>query len=210
MPAAARLIAESRLIVVLRHIPTEALPGVARALLEGGVRVVEVALNTADALKQLRLLKERYFCAGAGTVLDEKMGQTALEAGADFLFSPIRSEFFLPLCRQRNVLGIPGGLSPTEIYRLHAEGAEFIKVFPTSVADPHYLREILAPFESLKLIPAGGVDLERLEAYLQAGAAAVAVGSEIADPQLAREGNYGEIAKRALRFTETLASIGQS
>ena len=204
---AARAIAESKLIVVLRHIPLESVEDVASALGEGGVRVVEVALNTANALRQIQLLRRYDFCLGAGTVLEEDNAKAALGAGADFLFSPIRSPFFLPFCRQHGLLGIPGGLTPTEIYSLHGEGAKFIKVFPGSLGGSDYLQEILAPLEGLKLVPAGGVNLETLHGFLAAGAAAVAVGTEIADPRLARDNNFREIASRAALFTGKIKSF---
>lgn len=206
---AARAIAETRLIVVLRHIPLESLHWVATALRKGGVRVLEVALNTPCALEQLHILRGYDFCMGAGTALDEPTARAAIDAGAVFLFSPMRSPFFLPLCRERGVVGIPGGLTPTEIYTLHAEGAEFIKVFPGSLGGPEYLREILAPYEGLKLIPAGGVNLKTLGAFLEAGAAAVAVGKEIADPRLAAKKDFAEIARRAARFTKKIKSCAQ-
>ncbi len=206
---AAAAIAETKLIVVLRYIPMEAVDGVAKALRRGGIRVLEVALNTPRALDQLRLLRGYDFCLGAGTALDEQTARAAIDAGVEFLFSPIRSSFFLPLCRERGVVAIPGGLTPTEIYTLHAEGAEFIKIFPGSLGGPEYVREILAPCESLKLVPAGGVNLQTLEAFLEAGAAAVAVGTEVADPHLAGERDFTEIANRAAQFTEKIASFSR-
>lgn len=209
LASTARAIQEARLIVVLRHIPMEAIDGVARALREGGVRVLEVALNSRQALDQLRLLRGYDFCLGAGTALDEQTAKAALDVGVDFLFSPVRRSFFLPFCRERNVVGIPGGLTPTEIYALHTEGAEFIKVFPGSLGGPDYIHEILAPCESLRLIPAGGVDLHTLDAFLQAGAAAVAVGKEIADPSLAAEKKFAEIAKRAAQFAQNIKSFSK-
>lgn len=206
----AAAIAESKLIVVLRHIPLEALDGVAAALREGRVRVLEVALNTPEALKQLKLLRRFDFCLGAGTALREQAAREAIDAGAEFLFSPIRSDFFLPLCRELGVVGIPGGLTPTEIYTLHAEGAELIKVFPGSLGGPEYIREILAPCEDLRLVPAGGVHLLNLESYLGAGVAAVAVGTEIAGPRLAAERNFKAIARQAAQFTEKIKSFCES
>ena len=205
----AATIAESKLIVVLRHIPLEALEGVAAALRGSGVRVLEVALNTPGALQQLELLRRCDFCLGAGTALREQAAREAIDAGAEFLFSPIRSDFFLPLCRELGVLGIPGGLTPTEIYTLHAEGAEFIKVFPGSLG-PEFIREILAPCEELKLVPAGGVDLLNLESYLGAGVAAVAVGTEIVSPRLAAERDFKAIARQAAQFAEKIKSFCES
>lgn len=208
--AAADVIAESRLIVVLRHIPRDALEGMVPALLEGGVRVVEVALNSPDALAQLDLLRRYDLCLGAGTVLDQESANAAIDAGVDFLLSPIRSSFFLPFCERHRVLGIPGGLTPTEIYDLHRQGAYFIKVFPSSFGGARYLKEILSPFGELKLIPAGGVSLQTVDGFFEAGAAAVAVGTEIADPRLAAAGDFAEIASQANRFTEKIRSLSRA
>jgi len=208
--AAEHVIAESRLIVVLRHIPMDALDGMAPALLEGGVRVVEVALNSPDALAQLDLLRRYDLCLGAGTVLDQESAIAAIDAGVDFLFSPVGSPFFLPFCKKHGVLGIPGGLTPTEIYDLHRQGAYFIKVFPSSFGGVRYLKEILSPFRELKLIPAGGVSLQTVDGFLQAGAEAVAVGTEIADPRLAAARDFAKIANRANRFTEKIRSLSHA
>jgi 2-dehydro-3-deoxyphosphogluconate aldolase/(4S)-4-hydroxy-2-oxoglutarate aldolase len=188
----------------------DSLADVASALREGGVRVVEVALNSPNAIGQLQLLSRYDFCLGAGTALDEQSATAAIKAGAAFLFSPIRSPFFLPLCRRHDVLGIPGGLTPTEIYQLQREGAQFIKVFPGSLGGPQYIREILAPCGNLRLIPAGGVSLQTLDAFLESGVAAVAVGTEIADPRLAASKNFEEIARRGNRFTEKIKSFSKA
>ncbi len=201
-----RLIAESGLIVILRNVPLEVLEPVATSLREAGVRVVEVALNSPKALEQIRHLKRYDFCLGAGTALDETTSAAAIKAGARFLFSPVCSTFFLRLCRQRRVLPIPGALTPTEIYRLQTEGVEFIKLFPASLGGPDYIRDILAPGKDLQLVATGGVTLDTLAAYLDAGAAAVAIGKEIVDPQLVAEKNCREIGRRARRFVETIKS----
>lgn len=207
--AATAVISEARLILVLRHIPTDALEGLVPALLEGGIRVIEVALNSSDALAQLKFLRRYDVCLGAGTVLDFESATASIDAGVDFLFSPIRSSFFLPLCQERRVLGIPGGLTPTEIYDLHRGGAHFIKVFPSSIGGARYIRELLAPLRGLKLIPAGGVSRQTVHEFLHAGAAAVAVGREIADPRLAAARDFAEIASRASQFTEKIRSFSQ-
>ncbi len=204
-----RIITESKLIIVLRGVPMDALDGVAGALREVGIRVLEVALNTPDAMVQLQRLRRYDFCLGAGTAIEEHAAKAALDAGVTFLFSPIRSSFFLPLCRARGVLGIPGGWTPTEIYTLRQEGAALIKLFPGSLGGPEYLREILAPCQDLRLIPAGGVDLQTLESFLQAGAVAVAVGAEIVDPHLVAQKNFGEIAYRAAQFIEKIKAYSK-
>lgn len=208
--AAALSIAETRLIAIIRHVPTDVLEGVVFALIEAGVRVFEVALNSRDALTQLRLLRKYSICLGAGTVLNEESAIAAIDAGADFLFSPIRASFLLPLCRERGVLGIPGGLTPSEIYDLHKQGAVFVKVFPASTGGARHIAEVLAPLENLKLIPTGGVNLQTAEEFLEAGAAALAVGSGIVDPRLITSGMFSEIANRGRQFVEKTRSFARA
>jgi len=208
--AAALSIAENRLIAIIRHVPTNVVEDVLLVLIEAGVRVFEVALNSRDALTQLRLLRKNSICLGAGTVLNEESAIAAIDIGVDFLFSPIRSSFLLPLCRERGVLGIPGGLTPSEIYDLHEQGAVFVKVFPASIGGARYVAEVLAPLDNLKLIPTGGVNLQNAGEFLKAGAAALAIGSGIVDPHLITSGRYSEIAIRGRQLVEKARSFAQS
>ena len=197
---AVQTIADARLIVVLRYMSLDGLPETATALREAGVRVVEVAMNSAQAVEQLHGLRELGFCVGAGTILAQEEAEKAARAGAQFLFSPCRSPFFLPFCQQQGILGIAGGLTPTEIYSLSQQGCELIKLFPCVPFGPDYVRQILAPCPSLRLIPTGGVTLASAEEFLLAGAAAVAVGTEIANPGWVVAGRFDQIAERAHAF----------
>lgn len=204
---AAQIIAEVKLVVILRQIPLDGLRQTAAALRDAGVQVVEVAMNSADATHQLRLLQEYGFCVGAGTILHKEEAEKAIQAGARFLFSPIRAPFFLPLCRKRRVLGIPGGLTPTEIYTLFEEGAEFIKLFPSVPLGPDYVRQILTPCPSLRLIPTGGVTLDLAERFFRSGAAAVALGKEIANRGFVEEKRFDKITHRARSFVTLVESF---
>ncbi|MFQ5662613.1 MAG: bifunctional 4-hydroxy-2-oxoglutarate aldolase/2-dehydro-3-deoxy-phosphogluconate aldolase [Terriglobia bacterium] len=206
-PHAAQAIANAGLIVVLRGVPRTALDPVARALRRGGVRVVEVALNSPQALEEVSRLRDYDFCLGAGTAVEEGLAEAAIDAGAQFLFSPIAQSFFLPLCRKRGVVAIPGGFTPTEIYHLHYAGAHFVKIFPGWLGGPQYVREILAPCEELRLVPAGGVSVDTLEEYFRAGAVAVGVGQEIVSGELIDREDYEEITRRAQSFVEKISTL---
>lgn len=206
----AAMIGNTKLIVILRHIPLEFLGETAQALKGAGVQVVEVAMNSAHAAEQIQLLREYGFCVGGGTILHEEEAKKAVDAGARFLFSPIRCDFFLPFCRARKVIGIAGGLSPTEIYALFREGSDFIKLFPSVPLGPDYLRHIMAPFPSLRLIPTGGVTLSLAKRFLSSGAAAVAVGKEIVHPELIRTKRFGQVRKRAQSFATLIRKLGHT
>ncbi len=188
------------LIVILRRVPLDSLKEVARALQEADVKVVEVALNSENALEQIRLLQRYDFCIGAGTVLEVREARAAIEAGAGFLFSPIHRYFLQSVAQKGKVLGIPGALTPAEVYHRYQEGAEFIKLFPTSVATPEYVRQLQGPFGPVRFIPTGGVVLNTAEAYFCAGVAAVAVGSAIVNPRLVGEARFSELRERAKAF----------
>lgn len=203
----AQEIASERLIVVLRGIPPTALDPLARALLEGGIRIVEVTLNSPHALEEIAQLRTYNFCLGAGTAVQEDLAEAAIDAGAQFLFSPISQSFFLPLCRKRGVVAIPGGFTPTEIYQLHYAGADFVKIFPAWLGGAQYVGDILAPCQDLKLIPVGGVSAETLEEYFRAGAAAIGVGQEIVDAELIDRQDYKEISHRARSFVERISTL---
>jgi 2-dehydro-3-deoxyphosphogluconate aldolase/(4S)-4-hydroxy-2-oxoglutarate aldolase len=206
----AGIIGNTKLIVILRHIPLDFLNETAQALKTADVQVVEVAMNSADAAEQIQLLREYGFCVGAGTILHEKEAKKAVHAGARFLFSPVRCDFFLPFCRERKVIGIAGGLSPMEIYTLFREGSDFIKLFPSVPLGPDYLRHLMAPFPSLRLIPTGGVTLSLAKRFLSSGAAAVAVGKEIVDPELIRTKRFGQVRRRAQSFVTLIHKLGHT
>lgn len=196
----AKIICDAKLIVVLRHIPLEGLREAATALQKSDIRAVEVAMNSTHAVEQLRVLKECGFCVGAGTILCEGEAEKAVDAGAEFLFSPVRISFLPSFCRKHKVLGIPGAFSPTEIHLLCQEGYELVKLFPAASLGPEYLRQILAPFPALHLVPTGGVTLSRANQFLRCGAAALAVGTEILSRSLVQAKRFDLVAERAHSF----------
>ncbi len=195
-------------MVILRGLPLDHLRQTAHALREAGVQVVEVAMNSPQAVKQLKTLRDFDFCLGAGTILSQDDAEAAVNAGAQFLFSPIYQPFFIPFCEQRRVLGIPGAFTPSEIYSLYLRGIPYIKLFPGMPLGPGYLRQLLGPVPGLQLIPTGGVTLTVAEEYLAAGAAAVAVGTEIANAELVAAGRFQEIAERARAFVSLAGRAG--
>ncbi|MDQ3691403.1 MAG: bifunctional 4-hydroxy-2-oxoglutarate aldolase/2-dehydro-3-deoxy-phosphogluconate aldolase, partial [Chloroflexota bacterium] len=182
--ATARLIRENRLVVVLRRVePHSQLLEIVRATFTAGARVFEITLDSPTALDDIaatrRVLETSAtpFAVGAGTVLTSEQLQYAKRAGADFAVSPVLDEGVLREAVASGVPFIPGALSPSEMARGWSLGATFVKVFPASSVGPLHVREVLAPMPHLQLIATGGIDGGTARSFLDAGAAAVGIGS---------------------------------
>ncbi len=194
---------EPGIITIIRTNDPSPLVDAAEALLAGGVRALEITMNTPGALQTLKAIRERVgteMALGVGTVLDETGCREALESGVDFVVTPISRPEVIALCNQWKRPIISGAFTPTEAWLAHEAGADFIKLFPATALGPVYMKELRAPMPQLRLIPTGGVSIENIGAYLQAGCAAVAVGSALLDGALLARRDMGEITLRAERL----------
>lgn len=201
------------LIAILRLPDMGGAVGAARALREAGVSALEVTLTTPEALRGLRPLREAMgpdALLGVGTVVDVPAARAALEAGAQFLVTPILDPGVIALGARQGTPVLPGTFTPTEIYRAWSMGAPLIKVFPAGVVGPQFFRDMRGPFPQIRLIPTGGVTLENVGAFIAAGAAAVAVGGQLADPRLVSAGRWDEIRSRARAFLTLIRRARQA
>lgn len=183
--AVAAAIRRERLIVVLRRVaPRDRLLALVDELAEAGARIFEITFDAPEAAGDLVVLRERLAVhrtclVGAGTVLNPDLLRAATEAGADFAVSPVLDATLTSAAVHEGMPFIPGALTPTEIAAAWAAGATFVKLFPASAAGPALVRELHGPMPDVALIPTGGVDLANARAFLDAGAAAVGIGSAI-------------------------------
>lgn len=181
----------------------------ADALLAGGVRCIEFTLTNRQAvavIEQVRASHGDRMLVGAGTVLDPESARAAITAGAQFVVTPTLRLSTIELCRRYSVPILCGAFSPTEILTAWEAGADWVKVFPASAGGPRYLREIRGPLPQIKLVPTGGVSLENAGEFIKAGAAAVAVGSNLVPASQVAAGAWDEIAAVGRRFIEAVAA----
>jgi 2-dehydro-3-deoxyphosphogluconate aldolase/(4S)-4-hydroxy-2-oxoglutarate aldolase len=190
----------SRVIAIVRTNSQDEIAPLARAIVQGGIDVLEVALTSPGAIAAIGQIASEVEGAivGAGTVLDERQAEAAIEAGAQFLMSPGFSPSVLRAASQRGIPYIPGALTPTELITIFEHGLREIKIFPAGSVGPSYIRDLLGPFPDLRAIPTGGVTKENARAFLGAGAVAVGVGGALTGrvPQ----GSYDMVAKRSAEF----------
>jgi 2-dehydro-3-deoxyphosphogluconate aldolase / (4S)-4-hydroxy-2-oxoglutarate aldolase len=180
----AEAIRDTRLVAVLRRVePRERLLSLVEELVEDGVRVVEITMDAPSAGDDLAAVRDRLegrgVILGAGTLLRHAQLEEALAAGADFAVAPLLDHGMLDAALAAGLPFVPGAMTPTEVIAAWAGGATFVKVFPASAVGPAFVRELRGPLPEVQLVPTGGIDAVNAAAFLEAGAAAVGVGSAL-------------------------------
>jgi 2-dehydro-3-deoxyphosphogluconate aldolase/(4S)-4-hydroxy-2-oxoglutarate aldolase len=176
-------ILQNKIVAIVRGIEPSDVIKIAHALLAGGVKTMEVTLNSLDALSVItRLTKEmnNKMLIGAGTVLNATMANEAIDAGACFIISPIVDEETIKATKKRGAVSIPGAYTPTEIYKAFSMGGEIIKIFPAS-SNVNYMKEVRAPLPHIPLMPTGGITLQNILEFKKAGAVAFGIGGSLVD-----------------------------
>ncbi len=196
-------ILDGGVVAIVRLPSADWLLQVARAIRAGGVRAIEFTMTTPRALETLEKASAEMgddVVLGAGTVLDGPTARSAIQAGARFVVAPTLSRETIETCHRYDVAVIPGAFTPTEILTAWEWGADLVKVFPATGLGPRYFRDVLAPLPQVRLVPTGGVDLENAAAFIEAGAAAIAVGSNLVDARVVAAGDFAALTERARAF----------
>jgi 2-dehydro-3-deoxyphosphogluconate aldolase/(4S)-4-hydroxy-2-oxoglutarate aldolase len=171
------------------------------------VIAVEITLSTPDAIAAIReastLLGDRALI-GVGTVLKPYECASALEAGAQFIVSPILRSELVPLAHQAGRPIMLGAYTPTEAQLAHEAGADFVKLFPADTLGPGYIKSLRAPLPHLRFIPTGGVELSNAADFLQAGAAALGVGSALVSRRILEKRDWKELTRLAQAFVQAV------
>lgn len=177
------------------------------ALIAGGVLGIEITYSTPDAEEVVRILSQKFggsIVLGMGTLTKPEQAQSAKEAGASFLVSPICEEKLVKSMLASELLTMAGALTPTEVFRAYALGADVIKIFPGSFGGPAYVKTLKGPFPYIPMMPTGGVNAGNIAEWFSTGVVAVGAGSELCPPQLAKEGKFNEISERASEFMQVV------
>jgi 2-dehydro-3-deoxyphosphogluconate aldolase / (4S)-4-hydroxy-2-oxoglutarate aldolase len=166
-----------RIVPVARGLDATTAPDVVDALEAGGIHSIEITVEAPGGLEAIAAVSGGGMTVGAGTIVAIYQAARAVDAGAEFLVTPHLDLPLLNWAQENDVALIPGALSPTEILTAWRYQPPAVKVFPADVGGPRYLRSLLGPYPDLRMIPSGGVDGDNARDYLDAGAAAVAVGA---------------------------------
>jgi 2-dehydro-3-deoxyphosphogluconate aldolase/(4S)-4-hydroxy-2-oxoglutarate aldolase len=179
----AQAVKDHGLIAIIRgKFSRQQILGIAETLLANHIPVVEVTLNTTGALESITQLREQFgneMLVGAGTVRTAEQFRTALEAGAQFTVAPNLDLPTVALAQREDILHLPGVFTPSEIQGAFVAGCTMVKLFPSEIVGPRYLKAVRAPLDDIDLVPTGGINPDNIADYVAAGAVAAGIGSAL-------------------------------
>ncbi|MFI3546632.1 MULTISPECIES: bifunctional 4-hydroxy-2-oxoglutarate aldolase/2-dehydro-3-deoxy-phosphogluconate aldolase [Mammaliicoccus] len=195
---------ETKLIAILRNAkPNDILP-IVETLYKAGIRAIEVTMNSPKALESIELISNEMkdkVVVGAGTVLDAESARLAILSGATFILSPTVDKDTIRMSKKYGAVSIPGALSPTEILEAYEYGGDIIKVFPTTSLGPEYIKDLQGPLPHIPLLPTGGVSIDNVTDFIEAGAVGVGLGSALVNTKVeTNKAYFEELEQKAQAF----------
>lgn len=193
---------------ILRGFSNGQVSKLVEACMRGGLRNLEITLNSTGALEQIRMaaeLAEGKMHIGAGTVLDTEGLEQALGAGASFIVTPTANADVIRECVRRNIPVFPGAFTPTEIVGAWELGASMIKIFPAETHGAKFIKALKGPFPNIQMMPTGGVDLKTLHEFVKAGADGFGVGSPLFERGRVEAGDWAWVESQCRAFVEAVA-----
>lgn len=198
-------LAQCPLVAILRGLPPEDAESVGAALVEAGLRIIEVPLNSPEPFRSIETLARRFGDAaliGAGTVMTEDDVRRVASAGGRLIVTPHADPALVKAAKTAGLFAAPGFFTPAEAFVLLGAGADALKLFPAEAASPAMLRALRAVLPSgTMLIPVGGVDAATIPAWHASGAAGFGIGSAIYKPG----DDAATVSRKATALTASLA-----
>jgi len=180
----------------------------ADAVSEGAIPIVEVTMTVPGAIDVIRELTRQHpgLIVGAGTLFHVETARRCLDAGAGFLTTPGLDLEIVNFALGREVVVLPGALTPTEIMTAWKAGSDFVKVFPCFAnGGPAYIQALKGPFSEVPLIASGGVNQTNAVDFIRAGAMALGIGRDLIHQDAIRRRERGWITELARRYTKMVA-----
>lgn len=200
----------SRVVAVVRKVDSNRINELVRSLVTGGVTGIEITMDSENALEKINELKLEFndqAAIGAGTVVNKKQAEEAINAGADFIFAPTLDRETIEYTKQKGKVMIPGAFTPTEIYQGYVWGADIIKVFPASVLGSEFIKDVKGPLSDIPLMPTGGISLDNIKDFIEAGCVAAGVGGSLVKKDLINEGDWEQLENLARSFVDNALKV---
>lgn len=203
--------AEIRACAVLRTATSEACPKAMQAAIDGGFKIVEFTLTTPGCLDHLADFRKKYdgdVMVGCGTILTVEDAEKAMDAGAEFIITPVMLPDVIQWCAARNIVIAPGCQTPTELVSAYRHGAPLQKLFPGVAGGPAWVKAVSSALPFLSINPTSGVDLDNAGEYLKMGAASVGLVAPLFDPVAIANEDWDQIAKNAEKVMGNVRPVG--
>ena len=200
-----------RACAVLRTPTSAACPRAMQACIDGGFEIVEFTLTTPDCLHHLADFCARYdkkVMVGCGTIMNVSDVEAAIDAGGEFIITPVMLPDVIQWCAARDIVIAPGCQTPTEMVNAYRHGAPLQKLFPGVTGGPMWVKAVSAALPMLSINPTSGVDLDNAAEYLANGAASVGLVAPLFDPAAIAKGDWDQIAKNAAKVMANVRTVG--
>ncbi|WP_240418925.1 bifunctional 4-hydroxy-2-oxoglutarate aldolase/2-dehydro-3-deoxy-phosphogluconate aldolase [Paenibacillus periandrae] len=197
-------IEKTRIIAIVRGVEERHINDLSQALLDGGIRAMEITLNTPGALSMITKLQAQFgdqMYIGAGTVLDMEDAKQAIEAGASYIVTPNTDEDVIRYAVEQGVPIFPGAMTPTEIVKAWKAGATAVKIFPGASLGLAYIKELQGPLNHIPMVAVGGVNEANIAQFIQAGCYGLGIGGSLINLQQIAAGNFSWIRDKAAALT---------
>lgn len=199
-------IRDNGLVAVVRAESAEKAYRIFDACIEGGVAAIEITFTVPGAHKIIEDLASKYtsgdIILGAGTVLDPETARIAILSGAQYIVSPNVNLDTIKLCNRYQVPSMPGAMTIKEILDAMEAGADIIKIFPGNLFGPAIIKSVMGPIPQAPMMPTGGVSIETVKDWIEAGAVAVGAGSSLTKGS--KTGDYAAITATAREFLKRI------
>jgi len=180
------------IVGIIRGLSLDTIIKIAEAYQSAGFHTLEVTMNTNAVTDIIKALRSEFSSLniGAGTVCTSKDLENALEAGAQFIVTPVIVEEVIKGAVENKTPIFPGAFTPSEIYKAWSLGATAVKVFPATQLGVQYMKDVSAPLDEIKLVPTGGVSIENIKAFFEAGVYGVGMGNSLFNKDLVTEKKF--------------------
>lgn len=201
------ILRQSPVLAVLRARHAGEYAPVIETLADGNIRCMELTLSTRGVFAQLPSLAEAFGSdieIGVGTVTSADEASRAIDAGAQFLVTPVTDEAIVRVAVASGIPVFPGGLTPTELFSGWRTGATAVKIFPAATVGSGYISQLRGPFPDIQVIPSGGVGIGDVASWIAAGAMAVSLGGPLIGDAF-QGGNLQPLKARAMEVSQIAA-----
>lgn len=196
---------DTKIVAIIRLADSEPVYQLATALYNGGVKAIEITVGTPNALDEIqKLAKHKGILPGVGSVVDAATAKATIEAGAQFIVTPITKKEVIEMAHKYGKPIISGALTPTEILQAYEWGADIVKLFPAAIFGLPYFKAVKAPMPYIPIMPTGGVTVENATEWIQNGAVCLGVGSTLVNKKLIAQQDFEAITAVAEEMREAV------
>jgi len=204
-------IIDNGVVAVLRGDSADQVFAMAEAAIAGGIKVIEVTLTVPGALQAIEKLSrlyswktsdpEKFAVIGAGTVLEPQTARAAIMAGAEFVVGPSLNPETVKICNLYRIPIMPGVMTIAEVQHALELGVDIVKLFPGNLYEPGIIKTMKGPMPQANFMPTGGVSLTNLKDWINGGAVAVGIGSDLTNEAI-KTGNMELVRDKAQQYMQ--------